>query len=78
METRGIRALGSERADALRRASIGALLESTQLPRCVESRGLLTLFSPRKKHLRWSLVSRTRQRPQCELWPALPFCDTYW
>ena len=78
METRGIRALGSERVDTLRRASTGALLESMQLPGCVESRGLLTLFLPWKKHLRWSPVSWTWQQLQHKLWPASPFCDTYW
>jgi len=43
-ETWGIRELGSKRADALRRASLGALPESTQLAGCAEGRELLTLF----------------------------------
>jgi len=49
-ETWGIRELGSKRADALRRASLGALPESMQLAGCAEGRELLTLFLTRSWH----------------------------
>ena len=42
--TEGRRELGSERAAALSQASIGAQSGTTQLPLCVESRELLSIF----------------------------------
>ena len=53
-ETYGIREFGSKRVDALRRASLGALPESTQLTSCVEGWELLTLFLTRRSISTWS------------------------
>jgi len=53
METEGIRELGSERADALRRNSVGAQSESTQPPDCAEFWELLSNFlTPQQRESR--------------------------
>ena len=44
MVTEGMREFGSERVDMLRHNSLGAQLESTQPPECVEFWELLTNF----------------------------------
>jgi len=49
-ETYGVREFGLKRADMLRRASLSALPESTQLAGCVEGWELLTLFLTRSWH----------------------------
>jgi len=49
----GIRELGSERADALRRNSVGAQSESTQPPDCAEFWELLSNFLTPQQRESW-------------------------
>ena len=55
METGGIRALGSERADALSLTSIIAQAGTTQPPSCARSRGLRSIFLPHQGLPVWLL-----------------------
>ena len=51
--TRGRSELGSERADALSRASLDAQLGAMQLPLCAESQELHSNFLPQSRPLVW-------------------------
>ena len=59
--TEGIRELGSERADMLRRNSVGAQSESTQPPDCAEFWELLSNFLTPQQQESWPW--------QCGPWP---------